>query len=146
MATFIRVFLIGIRIVFEFIVERVNRSTICLLMASSSFIYSGHIMPLHEEFWLIVMIVDLSLLLAILIFAGSIKIFAKRHNITIACRKAFIKIAIASCIFYALFITAMSFINHIQRSIFKIEFTSSLFYSEAVILIYYITLFGIKKL
>jgi hypothetical protein len=117
-ATLTRVGFIGIRVVFEYIVFRIHWSTVYIFIASTSFIYSSHTIFLNQINILIIIIVDLAVVLALLIFAASIKIAVRRrHNITLACRKVFTVIAIICFILYVLFISAMAFINHIQRQI-----------------------------
>ena len=115
-------------------------------VAVTSFIYSGHVMPMHEIYWLMVMTVDLSIIALLLFFAGGIKLFSRRHHITLACRKVFVAIAIASFILYGLFITAVAFINYIQRLKLDDHTALSLFYSECGLLLLYLCLFSIKKL
>lgn len=115
-------------------------------VAVASFIYSGHIMPKHQEYWLIVMTVDLSIIVFLLLFAAGIKIFTRRHHITLACSKVFQALALIFFITYGVFITAVAFINNIERQLADIDFTCSLFYSECGLLLLYLCLFLIKKL
>ena len=44
-ATTFRLVIIGIRVVFEYVVQRIALSTIYLFLASISFLYSAHVMP-----------------------------------------------------------------------------------------------------
>ena len=111
-----RLVIIGIRIVFEYIVERVSRSTIYAFLAAVSFIFSGHIMPQKDLNLLIVAVVDLGVVITLAVFAVSIKcLVSRKHHITLACRKIFYALALTFFILYVAFITAVAIINHVQR-------------------------------
>ncbi len=92
------------------------------------------------------MTADLSIIFFLLLFAAGIKIFTRRHNITLALRKVFIILALVFFITYGVFITTVAFINNIQRQLADVDFTCSLFYSECGLLLLYLSLFLIKKL
>jgi hypothetical protein len=111
LAITIRVVIIGIRIVFEYIVERVDKSTIYAFLAAISFIFSGHIMPNYDTILLMVLLVDVSILILLVIYAICIKCLSRRHNITLACRRVFYTLATILFILYCLFITAVALTN-----------------------------------
>ena len=115
-------------------------------IATTSFIYTGHCLVQFYVNLTIVALVDLAVVLTLLIYAASIKFIAKkRHNITLACKKVYLIIALICYSLYIAFISGISFTNHIQRQTDKIDFTGAMFYSECLHLLIYITLFGVNR-
>eukprot|EP00347_Sterkiella_histriomuscorum_P019511 403341353 len=141
-----RLVIIGIRVIFEYIVERVARSIFYAMLAAVSFIFSGHVMPEKDINLLIVAVVDLGVIIILLIYAVSIKCLSKRQNITLACRKAFNTVALILFISYCVFITTIAIVNHVQRQLIEIDYASSLFYSECFFGFLYIFMFTLNRL
>ncbi len=85
-ATTFRIVIIGIRVLFEYLVERIALSTIYLFLASISFLYSAHVMPQFYFSLLVVAIVDLGLVILLVTFIVMIKCLSRKQNMTLKCR------------------------------------------------------------
>ena len=148
LATTVRILIVGMRIVFEFIVKWISRSTMYAITALFSFIYSSHTLP-PKEFPLmvnIVLYVDVSLLGILFLYVFMIKLCAKKFHKVIFWKKLFFKISILAMILYGLFIVIVALFNHIHRARVKHEYwRASLFYFECGHLLLYCGFFAICK-
>jgi cell division protein FtsW (lipid II flippase) len=100
-------------VVFEYIVSRVNRSTVYVLTAMVSFIFSAHVLPERNEILLAVIFVDIGILATIFILFLSIKCCTRTHNLMLACKPVFEKIVQVGLVVYCVFITAVALANTI---------------------------------
>lgn len=145
-ATTFRIIIIGIRVVFEYVVQRIALSTIYLFLASLSFLYSAHVMPQFYFSLLAVAAVDLGLVISLVTFIFMIKCLSRKQNMTLKCRQVFHVIALVLFIGYIAFVTAIAIMNYVQRTQSDVDYSQSLFYSECFFVILYLLFFGISKM
>jgi hypothetical protein len=85
LATFLRIALLGMRVSLEYIIKRIERSTMYLFFALFSFVYSAHCLPSpnYPSITMIVLIVDASVLGFIVLYIGAVKTFCTKFHITV---------------------------------------------------------------
>jgi hypothetical protein len=132
---------------FEYIIKRIERSTMYLTFALFSFIFSASMLPSpnYTIISMIVLIVDVSILGFIIVYILLVKSLCRKFHITVQMKKVFAILSLGSYIVYIVFIFIIAFFNHIQRSIHFPERKKILFYAECPHFVFYAFLFVLTR-
>lgn len=143
----IRFLIVVMRILFEFLVRRIQRSTSYLVIALFSFVPSSHILPNPGDYYIpkVVLIVDCCMSGVLILYIFLAKRLSPKFHITVKMKSLFNYLFGAVCVSYVCFILGLALYNHIQRIRLLGVDHGIYFYIELGHFLIFITIFIIVK-